>query len=48
MYEEIQNGSVAKSNMTNGPHHLCGNICAFPHSLGSLSTHMTLLYTDPI
>jgi hypothetical protein len=31
IYKEIQNGAFAKSYMTNGPAHILGNICAFPH-----------------
>jgi hypothetical protein len=43
IYKEILNGAVAKSYMTNG-HLICiwGNICAFPHILGSPSSYMTL------
>ena len=40
IYKEIQKGAVAKSYMTNGL--LMGNICAFPHILGSPSSYMTL------
>ncbi len=40
---EIQNGAVAKSYMTNALLiHIWGNICAFPHILGSHSSYMTL------
>ncbi len=48
IYKEIQNGAVAKSYMTNGPPHIWGNICAFPHILGSSSSYMTvqLLYSE--
>jgi hypothetical protein len=35
IFKEIENGAFAKSYMTNGPPHLWGNICAFPHILGS-------------
>ncbi len=38
IFKEIQNGAVAKSYMTNG----WGNICAFPHTLGSPASYMTL------
>jgi hypothetical protein len=34
-YNEIQNGAVAKSYMTNGLLIYGLNICAFPHLLGS-------------
>jgi hypothetical protein len=40
--KEIQNGAVhAKSYMTNGLL-IYGEICAFPHILGSPSSYMTL------
>jgi hypothetical protein len=39
MYNEIQNGAVAKSYMTNG---LLKYICTFPHILESPSSYMTL------
>ncbi len=45
IYQEIQNNrAVAKSYMTIGqrPAHIWGNICAFPHILGSPSSYMTL------
>jgi hypothetical protein len=42
IHEEIQNGAVAKSYMTNGLLILWLNICAFPHILGSHSSAMTL------
>jgi hypothetical protein len=37
IFKEIQNGAVAKSYMTNGHliYSIWGNICAFPHILGS-------------
>jgi hypothetical protein len=38
-YKEIQDGAVAKSYMSP---HIWGNICAFPHILGSPSSFMTL------
>jgi hypothetical protein len=41
IYKEIQSGAVAKSYMTNGLL-IWGNICAFPHILGSPSSSMTL------
>jgi hypothetical protein len=41
IYNEIQNGAVAKSYMTNGLL-IYGEICAFPHILGSPSSYMTL------
>ncbi len=37
----MQNGAVEKSYMTNGLL-IWGNICAFPHILGSPSSYMTL------
>ncbi len=40
--KEIQNGAVAKSYMNNGFLMQWGNICAFPHILGSPSSYMTL------
>ncbi len=41
IYKEFQNGSVAKSYMTNGIlYSIWGNICAFPHILGSPSSYM--------
>ncbi len=41
--KEIQNGAVAKSNMTNGLLiHIWGNIWAFPQILGRPSSYMTL------
>ncbi len=43
IYKEIQNGAVAKSYMTNGLLiHIWGNVCAFPHILGSPSSYRTL------
>jgi hypothetical protein len=43
IYKEIQSGAVAKSYMTNCLLiHIWGNICAFPHILGSPSSYMTL------
>jgi hypothetical protein len=36
IYKEFQSGAVAKSHMTNGLSHIWGNICVFPHILGSL------------
>ncbi len=39
IYQEIQNGAVAKLYMTNG---LLIYICAFPHILDSPSSYMTL------
>jgi hypothetical protein len=40
VYKEIQNGAVAKSYMYDKlPPHIWGNICAFPHILGSPSSY---------
>jgi hypothetical protein len=39
IYKEMQNGAVAKSYMTNGLLIHRGNICAFPHILGSPSSY---------
>ncbi len=41
IYKEIQYGAVAKSYMNNGLL-IRGNICAFPHVLGSPISYMTL------
>ena len=43
IYKEFQSGAVAKSYMTNGLL-IWGNICAFPHILGSQLLHSGFPY----